>query len=194
MSNAYIGSTSNTIDLPLNYIHEPAKMESRTSMLVNYAVTTGDVAVTKYHFEIPGITVSERLAMRAWSLKQLTMDFVDNLQIPEVFSTTGNSTGTVTINLHRSLASTSTGDISITFNDVTQDVTISTATNPSSGDVYVATDGTMTFGPCSSSDENIIVNYIPKYAVHVIGDGQEFVAKNTDGNAISRYRVVLEEV
>lgn len=198
MSNTYLGSSDNSINLPLDYIHEPAKMENRTrsldaTIIVNYAVTTGDVVITKYHFEIPGITVSERLTMRAWTLKQKSLDFVDNITIPEVFSTT-SSTGTVTIDLQRSLGSTSTGDISIDFNDVAQDVAITTATNPSSGEVYVDTDGTMTFGPCPASTENIIVNYIPKYTVRVISDGQEFLTKNPSGNKISRYRIVLEEV
>ena len=189
-----------TVNTPLNYIHEPIKMENRirtldASMLVTYAVTTGDVAVTKYHFELPGIIKSERLAVRAEALKTVNVSYIDNIQIPEVFSTTA-SAGTVTINLQRSLGSTAatTGDISVTFNDIAQTVTISTGTAPSSGEVYINLDGRMIFGPCPASTQNIIANYIPNYTVHILNDDQEFMYKNPSGEKVSRYRIVVEEV
>ena len=98
MANATLGSV--TIFVPLNYILEPIKLESSEraldgTLLINYAVTTGDVAVTKYHFELPGITKSERQAVRTEALKTVNISYTDNIQIPEVFSTTA-SAGTVT--------------------------------------------------------------------------------------------------
>lgn len=188
------------VPTPLNYIHEPIKMENRVrsldaSMLITYAVTTGDVAVTKYHFELPGIIKSERLAVRAEALKTGNVSFIDNIQIPEVFSTTA-STGTVTINLQRSLGSTvgTTDSLNVIFNNVAQTVSISTGTAPSSGEVYINLAGRMIFGPCAASTQNIIANYIPSYMVHILNDDQEFMVKNPNAEKISRYRIVVEEV
>jgi len=193
-----LGAT--TVNTPLNYVHEPIKMENRVrtldaSMFVTYAVTTGDVAVTKYHFELPGITKSERLAVRTEALKTVNVDYIDNIQIPEVFSTTA-SAGTVTINLQRSLGSTvgTTDAISVIYNDTAQTVTISTGIAPTSGNVFINLDGRMIFGPCAASTQNIIANYIPDYTVHILNDDQEFMYKNPSGEKVSRYRIVVEEV
>jgi len=196
MADATIGSI--TIPLPLNYVHEPVKLETRErtidgSMIVNYAVTTGDVPITKYHFELPGITKSERLAIRAEALKTGSLDYIDYITIPEVLTCIG-TTGTISMNLLRGLGSTSTGDISITLNDVSQNVTISTGTSPSSGEAYVTTGGTMTFGPCSAGSNNVVVNYIPNYNVHIISDSHEIMFKSSTGGHVTRYRLVMEEV
>lgn len=193
---AYLETTATTINLPLGYIHEPAKIETRNrtldgTMILNYAVTTGNVAVTKYHFEIPGITKSERLSIRALGLKTNSMVYVDNIQIPEVFSSSG-SASTVTINLQRSLGSSD--NISIYVNGTTQTWSMSTATNPSTGSVYITNSGRMTFGNCPASTNGIITYYIPAYSVQIISDGQEFLAKNQSAEKISRYRLVMEEV
>jgi len=200
MSDAYIGSTGVTVPIPLNYIHEPAKLETRQrtldgSMIVNYAVTTGDQAITKYHFELPGIMKSERLAVRAEALKTGNMSYIDHIQIPEVLTCTG-TTGTATINLLRSLSSTSasTGDIDVTLNDTAQTVTISTGTDPSSGNVYITTGGVMTFGPCSAGTNNVTVNYKPYYTVHILSDAHELMLKEPSAGAhVTRYNLILEE-
>jgi len=196
MADATLGST--TIPLPLNYTHEPAKLETQQrtldgSMIVNYAVTTGDVAVTKYHFEIPGITKSERLAVREEALKTGSISYIDNITIPEVLTCTG-TTGTATINLLRKLGSTSTGNISITLNSSGQTVTISTGTDPSSGNVYVTTGGTMTFGACSAGTNNVIVEYIPEYTAHILSDSHVIAHKSSTGGQITKYNLVLEEI
>lgn len=199
MSDAYIGSSGVTVPIPLNYTHEPAKLETRQrsldgSMIVNYAVTTGDQAITKYHFELPGITQSERKTVRAEALKTGNMSYIDHIQIPEVLTCTG-TTGTISINLLRSLSSTSssTGDIDVTLNDVAQTVTISTGTNPSSGNVYITTGGTMTFGPCAAGTNNVTANYKPSYTVHILSDTHELMYKTSTGAHITRYNLVLEE-
>lgn len=198
MADATLGSV--TIPIPLNYIHEPIKLETRErsldgTMLINYTVTTGDVAVTKYHFELPGITKSERLSIRAEALKTGNMGYIDHIQIPEVFTCTG-TTGTISISLLRGLSSTSssTGDIDVTLNDETQTVTISTGTDPPSGNVYIATGGTMTFGPCASGTNNVITNYKPSYTVHILSDTHELLYKTSAGEHVTRYNLILEEI
>lgn len=189
-----------SVNTPLNYIHEPIKMENRRrsldgSMLITYAVTTGDVAVSKYHFEVPGIVKSERQDIRAEALRTVNVNYIDNILIPEVFSTTA-STGMVIINLQRALGSTAgtTNAINCLFNGTAQTVTISTGTAPTSGNVFINLDGRMTFGPCAASTQNIIINYIPEYTVHILNDDQEWIVKNPSGEKISRYRIVVEEV
>lgn len=200
MSDAYIGSSGVTVPIPLNYVHEPAKLETQQraldgTMIVNYAVTTGDQGITKYHFELPGITESKRLAVRAEALKIGSMSYIDHIQIPEVLTCTG-TTGTISINLLRGLSSTSssTGDIDVTLNDVAQTVTISTGTNPSSGDVYITTGGKMTFGPCSAGTNNVVVDYRPSYTVHILSDSHTIMQKSSTGAHITRYNLILEEV
>lgn len=200
MADAYIGSTGVTVPIPLGYVHEPVKLESRQrsldgSMLVNYAVTTGDQAIEKYHFELPGITQSERLAIRAQALKTGSMSYIDHIRIPEVKTCTG-TTGTMTINLLRSLGSTSssTGDIDVTLNDVAQDVTVySTGTPSSSGKVSISSGGAMILSKCAADTNNLKVNYIPSYTVHILSDSHTIMQKSSAGAHITRYRLVLEE-
>ena len=61
MNTLYLGSTSNTkVNLPVGYNYEPNWLESaeRTldgSLIVNQAVTTGDVAVQKRRFSFSGV-------------------------------------------------------------------------------------------------------------------------------------------
>jgi len=196
MSDAYLGSSGVTVPIPLNYVHEPAKLETsqRTldgSMIINYAVTTGDQAITKYHFELPGITKSERKTVRAEALKTGNMSYIDHIQIPEVLTCTG-TTGTISISLLRGLGSTNytTGYIDVTLNSSGQTYTTGT---PSSGEYTITTGGVMTFGPCSAGTNNVTVNYIPAYTVHILSDSHELLYKTSTGGHVTRYRLVLEE-
>jgi len=199
MTDAYIGSSGFTVPIPLNYVSEPVKLETSQrsldgSMIVNYAVNSDDNQMTKYHFELPGIINSERLTIRAQALKTGNMSYIDHFIIPEVLTCTG-TTGNITVNLLRNLSSTSTADISsITLNDVAQSVTVSTGTAPSSGDVYITTGGAMTFGPCSAGTNNVTVNYIPSYDVHILSDSNILMYKYSTGDRVTRYKLVLEEI
>jgi len=196
MSDAYVGSSGVTVPIPLNYVHEPAKLETHQraldgSMIVNYAVTTGDQAITKYHLELPGITQSERKAIRAEALKTGNMSYIDHIQIPEVLTCTG-TTGTITINLLRDYGSTSytTGYLDVTLNSSGQTYTTGTV---SSGKFSITTGGVMTFGPCTGGTNNVTVNYIPSYTVHILSDTHELLYKTSTGGHVTRYRLVLEE-
>lgn len=196
MTDAYIGSTGVTVPIPLNYLHEPIKLENwqRTldgSMIVNYAVTTGDQAITKYHFELPGMTKSEREDVRAEALKTGNMSYIDHIQIPEVLTCTG-TTGTITINLLRDYGSTSysTEYLDVTLNSSGQEYTTGTV---SSGKFAITTGGAITFGPCDAGTNNVTVNYIPSYTVHILSDAHELLFKDSAGAHVTRYRLVLEE-
>lgn len=193
MSDATLGST--TIPLPLNYVHEPVKLETQQrtldgTMIVNYAVNSEDTAMTKYHFEIPGITKSERLDVREEALKTGSISYIDNITIPEVFSHDGT---TGTISLLRGLGTTESTDITIDLDSSGQTVTVSTGTNPSPGNVYVTTGGAMTFGTNTAGTNNVIVNYIPNYTVHILSDSHTILQKTSTGGHITRYNLVLEE-
>jgi len=52
----------------------------------------------------------------------------------------------------------------------------------------------MTFGPCSAGNNNVIVNYVPNYTVHIISDSHEIMFKSSTGGHVTRYRLVMEEV
>ncbi|MBA7704278.1 hypothetical protein ES703_113080 [subsurface metagenome] len=197
MSDAYIGSSEVTVPIPLNYIHEPAKLETRQrtldgSMIVNYAVTTGDQAITKYHFELPGITQFERKAIRAQALKTGNMSYIDHIQIPEILTCTGTTGGTISVNLLRNLgtSSTATENFDVTLNSSGQTYTTETV---SSGFFSITTGGAVTFGPCTGGTNNVTVNYIPDYTVHILSDTHELMYKTSTGAHVTRYNLVLEE-
>jgi len=194
MADATIGST--TIPLPLNYVNEPFKLETQTrtldgSMIVNYAVNSEDTQMTKYHFEIPGIIKSERLTIRAEALLTGSLDYVDNITIPEVLVHTG-STASGSISLLRELGSTDSANITGTLADVTKTITVSTGVDPTSTGIYVTTGGALTVG--STASGNLKINYIPSYTVHILSDSHTIMQKSSTGGHITRYNLVLEEV
>ena len=194
MADATIGST--TIPLPLNYVHEPRKLESAErslngTMIINYAVNSEDTAMTKYHFELPGITQSERLTIRAEALLTGSLYYTDNITIPEVLVHTGSTSG-ASISLLRELGSTDSADITGTLAGVTKTITVSTGVNPTSTGIFVTAGGALTVG--STSTGNIRINYIPKYPVHIMSDSHTIMQKTSTGGHITSYNLVLEEV
>jgi len=195
MAEAYLGSSGITIPIPIGYILEPIKLETneRTldgTLITNYAVNPEDTAITKYHFELPGITKSLRLAIRAEALKTGNMSYIDHIQIPEVLIHEG-STSSGSISLQRGLGSTSNSDINATLVGVTKTITISTGNNPTSTGIYTTIGGVLTIG--STSTGNLIINYIPKYTVHVVSDRHELLYKTSSTDHTVRYNLVLEE-
>lgn len=193
MADATIGST--TIPLPLNYVHEPHKLETTErsldgTLIINYAVNSEDTAMTKYHFEIPGITQSERLTIRAEALLTGSLDYIDHITIPEVLIH-GGSTSSGSISLLRELGSTDSSKITGTLGGVAKTVTVSTGVNPTSTGIFVTTGGALTVGSISTG--NIIIDYIPNYTVHIISDSHTIMQKSSTGAHITRYNLVLEE-
>jgi len=194
MADATIGST--TIPLPLNYVHEPHKLENverslNGTLIINYAVNSEDTAMTKYHFEIPGITQSERLTIRSEALETGNLDYIDNITIPEILIHEG-STSSGSISLLRELGSADSADITGTLGGVAKTVTVSTGVNPASTGIFVTTGGALTVG--STSTGNIKINYIPNYTVHIMSDSHTIMQKSSTGAHISRFNLVLEEI
>lgn len=196
MADAYLGSTSITIPIPIRYVLEPIKLESSEraldgTLLINYAVNSEDTAITKYHFELPGITQSLRLAIRAEALKTGNLFYVDHIQIPEVLS---GSTSTTGISLLRALGTTSVSDISVTVGSSGQTVVISSGASTGVGTVHISTAGVMRFYESTTGTNNIIVYYPPKYTVHVISDKHELLYKTSTTDHTVGYNLILEEV
>ena len=194
MADAILGSVS--IPIPVGYILEPIKLETneRTldgTLITNYSVNSEDTAVTKYHFELPGITESLRLAIRAEALKTGNISYTDHIKIPEVFSYNGT---TGTLSLQRQLGTTSASDITVLHGGTTQTITITTGTTAPAGEVYISTTGKMYFGNSSGGTNNIIVYYPPKYSIHILSDRHELMFKTSTTDHTVRYNLVLEEV
>ena len=193
MAEAILGSV--TIPIPVGYILEPIKLETneRTldgTLITNYAVNTQDNAITKYHFELPGITKSLRLAIRAEALKTGNMSYTDHIQIPEVLSGVTSTTG---ISLLRALGTTSASGISVTVGSSGQTIIIKTGASTGAGTVNISTGGIMRFFAGTSGTNNITVYYPPKYQVHVVSDRHELLYKTSTTDHTVRYNIVLEE-
>ena len=191
MADAVLGSV--TIPVQLNYIVEPDKMESYDrsidgTLIVNYAVNSENTAITKYSWVLSNITRSQRMTIRAEALKTGNLYFTDHIMIPEVFVYT-----TDTIALQRHLGSTSTGDITITLDGVSQGVGVTTEA-PATGNVSVTSTGGMVFGSSGTTDAVVIVNYIPKYEVHITSDSQQLLWRASSTDHIVKYNMNLEEV
>ena len=191
MADAVLGSV--TIPVQLNYIVEPDKMESYDrsidgTLIVNYAVNSENTAITKYSWVLSNITRSQRMTIRAEALKTGNLYFTDHIMIPEVFVYTTDS-----IALQRHLGSTSTGDITITLDGVSQGVGVTTEA-PATGNVSVTSTGGMVFGSSGTTDAVVIVNYIPKYKVHITSDSQQLLWRASSTDHIVKYNMSLEEV
>ena len=193
MADAILGSV--TIPIPVGYILEPIKLETneRTldgTLITNYSVNSEDNAMTKYHFELPGITQSLRLAIRAEALKTGNMSYTDHIQIPEVLS---GSTSTTGISLLRALGTTDADDINVTVGTSGQAVVVSSGNSPSAGTVHISKSGVMRFYVSTTGTNNIIVYYPPAYQVHVISDRHELLYKTSTTDHTVRYNLILEE-
>jgi len=194
MTEAYLGSSGITIPIPVGYILEPIKLETneRTldgTLITNYAVNPEDTAITKYHFELPGITQSLRLAIRAEALKTGNMSYIDHIQIPEVLS---GSTST-SISLLRALGTTDASDISVTVGSSGQTVIIDGNASSGIGTVHISDAGVMRFFASTTGTNNIIVYYPPAYTVHIVSDRHELLYKTSTTDHTVRYNLVLEE-
>jgi len=193
MADAILGSV--TIPIPVGYILEPIKLETneRTldgTLITTYAVNSQDNAITKYHFELPGITKSLRLAIRAEALKTGNMSYTDHIQIPEVLS---GSTSTTGISLLRALGTTSASDISVTVGSSGRTVIIKTGASTGAGTVNISNTGLMRFYASTTGTNNIIVYYPPEYTVHIVSDRHELLYKTSTTDHTVRYNLILEE-
>jgi hypothetical protein len=190
MTDILIGNT--TIKNPLNLVHNPDKYETykrsiNGTLIINRSVNSEDQSVDKYRWEIPGIIDSEMFLIKEEAKKKGNLYLIDYHKIIEVLSGDGT---TVTWTLQRLLSGDTPLPV-VEVNDVGLTVTVTTATNPAAGNVYINKDtGVMTFGTAPTDvNNNIVVKYEPKYTVHVMFYQHTFIFNTT-----ASYTLVCEEI
>lgn len=190
MAEITIGNT--TIKNPLNLSHDPKKLENyerslNGAMIINRSVNSEDQPISKYHFEIPGLIDSEMFLIKEEAMKIGNLYLIDYHKIIEVLSGGGS---TVSFTLQRLLSGDTPLPV-VEVNDADITVTVTALTNPSPGDVYINKDtGVMTFGTAPTNiNDNIMIKYEPKYAVHIMSYRHVFYF-----NTIANYTLICEEV
>ena len=176
-----IGAT--TLDTPVGHTHEPVKAETydrtiRGNMITNRAVTAEDQPIAKYRFEISDVVNSKMLAIKAEAVHISNLYLVDYIEIKEVLSGDGT---TKTFYLQREMNTKTDPVPTITVNDVSKSPTITI--NDSGRAKLVFTDAP------SNNDDNIIIQYEPKYAVHIISF--RYAGRIKD---VANYTLICEEV
>jgi len=179
MADISIGNT--TISNPINLVAINGKM------IVNRSVNSEDQPVDKYRWELPGIIASEMFLIKEEAKKIGNLYLIDYHKIIEVLSGDGS---TKTWTLQRLLSGTTPLPV-VEVNDVGLTVTVTAATNPGAGNVYINKDtGVMTFGTAPTDvDNNIVVKYEPKYEVHIFSYQHTYIFSTT-----ASYVLVCEEV
>ena len=190
-----IGST--TLDTPIGYTHDPKKLESSEysiggTLLTTRIVTAEDQPKNKYTFRVSGIINSKMLAVKAEVAHVGNLDYIDNLQIVEALSGDG---ATVAFYTQRRMSAATPLPV-VTLGGVAKIVTVSDLVNPAAGNVYAKIDvsgrARFTFGDVPPDvDNNIIIEYEPKYNVRIPEDG--FVYTGMIGS-IANYTLICKEV
>ena len=190
MPDITIGNT--TIKNPMNLAHDPEKLETykrslNGSLIINRTVNSEDQPLDIYRWELPGIIDSEMFLIKKEAKKIGNLYLIDYHKIIEVLSGDGT---TKTWTLQRFLSGTTPVPV-IEVNDSGLTVTVTTATDPIAGNVFVNKDtGVMTFGTAPTKvDNNIVIKYEPKYLVHVFSYRHVFMFNTT-----ANYVLVCEEV
>lgn len=188
-----IGAT--TLDTPVGYTHEPVKAETydrtiRGNMIINRAVTEEDQPIAKYRFEISDVVNSKMLAIKAEAVHVSNLYLIDYIEIVEVLSGDGSTT---TFYTQRQMSG-ATPVPTITLGGVSKTVTVTEDTNPAAGNVYAKADvsgrARFIFGDVPpDTDDNIIIQYEPKYAVRIISF--RYTGRIKD---VANYTLICEEV
>ena len=190
MADITIGNT--TISNPMNLAQQPEKLETykrsiNGALIVNRSVNSEDQSIDKYRWELPGIIDSEMFPIKEEAKKKGNLYLIDYHKIIEVLSGDG---ATVTWTLQRLLSGATPLPV-VEVNNVDIPVTVTAATNPTAGLVFINKDtGVMTFGTAPTLvANNIIVKYEPKYTVHIMFYKHIFMF-----NTIAEYTLVCEEI
>ena len=178
-----IGST--TLDTPIGYTHAPIKAETRrrtirANMLINRAVTEEDQPLSKYPFIISDIVNSKMLDIKAEAAHVSNLYLVDYLLIKEVLSGDGTEK---TFYTQRIMNSTVDPAPIITVNGVVKTPAL-TADDAGRGKMV------FTVAPTDVVD-NIIIQYEPKYLIHIPADGFRYTGRIKD---VANYTLICEEV
>ena len=173
------------LDTPIGYTHAPVKAETRRrairgNMLINRAVTEEDQPISKYPFIITDIVNSKMLAIKAEAAHISNLYYVDYLLIKEVLS---GDNSTKTFYTQRIMNSTTDPAPVITVGGVPKTPVLT---------ADVSGRGRMVFtnAPANEAD-NIIIEYEPKYLIHIPADGFRYTGRIKD---IANYTLICEEV
>lgn len=192
-----IGDT--TLDTPIGYTHAPVKAETsrrtiRGNKLINRAVSLEDQPISNYTFVITDIVNSKMLAIKAEAVHIGNLDYIDYLLIEEVLS--GN--GTIRVFYTQRRMSGATPLPIVTVAGANFPVTVDPGDNPDPGEVFAKADvsgrARFTFrageAPADLAD-NIIIEYEPKYLIHIPADGFRYTGRIKD---VANYTLICEEV
>ena len=187
-----IGAT--TLDTPIGYTHDPDKMESydraiKGNLITNRSLTDEDQPISLYRFEVSDIVNSKMLAIKAEAAHIGNLDYIDNLQIVEVLSGDGATTYFYT---QRRMSADTPVPV-VTLGGVAKTVTVTNAINPAAGNVYAKADvsgrARFIFGDIPPDvDNNIIIEYEPKFYVHIISFRYSGRIKD-----VANYTLICEE-
>ena len=183
MAEGTISIGSTTLDTPAGYVHDPDKKETfgraiRGNMIINRAVYVEDQPISKYRFEISDVVNSKAYAIKAEAAHISSLYLIDYLQIVEVLSGDGT---TKTFYTQREMNSKTAPVPTITVGGVSKSPTITI--NDSGRAKLVFTDAP------ADVDDNIIIQYEPKYAVRIISYKHTYRIKD-----VAYYTLICEEV
>lgn len=183
MAEGTISIGGTTLDTPAGYTHEPDKKITyeraiRGNMIINRAVNVEDQPISKYRFVIKDVLNSKGYAIKAEAAHISNLYLVDYLQIVEVLSGDGT---TKTFYTQRIMNSITDPLPTITVGGVSKSPTLT---------ADVSGRGRMVFTDAPADvDDNIIIQYEPKYAVRIVSYKHAYRIKD-----IAYYTLICEEV
>ena len=193
MAEGTISIGSTTLDTPIGYTHEPIKAETydraiRGNLIINRAVTVEDQPISKYRFEISDIINSKMLAIKAEAVHISNLYLIDYLQIVEVLS----GDGTTKIFYTQREMSGATPEPIVYVGTTLQILDTPPLDTANTYYFIINVSGRAEFifytAP-PDTDDNIIIQYEPKYAVRIISFRYSGRIKD-----IGNYTLICEEV
>jgi hypothetical protein len=171
------------LDTPIGYTHDPIKLETGEYsiggiLIINRTVTPEDQSKSRYTFVITDIVNSKMLDLKAEVAHISNLDYIDYLQIVEVLSGDGS---TKIFYTQRRMSGDTPVPV-ITLDDDPKTVTVTELTNPDPDNIYAKADvngrARFIFGDTPlSKDDNIIIQYEPKYLVHIPSNGFRYTGR-----------------
>lgn len=196
MAEGTIAIGSITLDTPVGYTHDLDKLESygraiKGNMIINRSVTSEDQPIDIYRFEISDVVNSELRDLEAEARHIGNLDYVDHIQIKEVLSGDG-----VTRHFWTQRRMSGADPLPTVTVGVTDfPVIVDTGDDPPTGKVYAQLDDlgrakfTFKTGEApADTDNNIIIQYEPKYYVHIMDYYRTGIIMD-----VARYLLICEE-
>jgi len=196
MAEGTISIGATTLETPIGYTHAPIVLKTseraiRGNLFINHVVTPEDQPIDIYKFTITDIVNSTMLAIKAEVAHIGKLDYIDYLQIVEVLS---GDAATTTFYTQRRMSADTPVPV-VTLGGVAKNVTVTNAINPAAGNVYAKADvsgrARFIFGDVPPDvDDNIIIEYEPKFYVHIPEGGFQRTGMIMD---IANYTLICEE-